>query len=400
MELAKAYEPKKVEDRIYKLWERSGFFNPDNLPGKKKNVKKFVVPIAPLNVTGEAHMGHALENTLLDILIRRERMKGKKVLWIPGTDHAGIATQNVVEKALKKEGKTRFDLGKEKFIERVWDWKEKYGNTILDQLKKLGLSCDWSRTRFTMDKDYIKAVETAFLHYYKKGWIYQKERTINWCSRCSTSLSDLELEYKEEPAQMYYIKYGPLTIATVRPETKLGDTAVAVNPKDKRYKKYIGQIIDIKTVMGPAKMKVIGDESVDMDFGTGAMKVTPAHDIHDFALGEKHKLEKKQVIGPDGRMTKLAGKYAGLTVMEARERVVEDMKKIGILEKVEPYIHNIARCYRCNNVIEPILSKQWFLKMDKLAEQAIKAVKSGQIKFIPKRWEKIYFAWLNNIQDW
>jgi len=400
MELAKAYEPKKVEDRIYKLWERSGFFNPDNLPGKKKNVKKFVVPIAPLNVTGEAHMGHALENTLLDILIRRERMKGKKVLWIPGTDHAGIATQNVVEKALKKEGKTRFDLGKEKFIERVWDWKEKYGNTILDQLKKLGLSCDWSRARFTMDKDYVKAVETAFLHYYKKGWIYQKERTINWCSRCSTSLSDLELEYKEEPAQMYYIKYGPLTIATVRPETKLGDTAVAVNPKDKRYKKYIGQIIDIKTVMGPAKMKVIGDESVDMDFGTGAMKVTPAHDIHDFALGEKHKLEKKQVIGPDGRMTKLAGKYAGLTVMEARERVVEDMKKIGILEKVEPYIHNIARCYRCNNVIEPILSKQWFLKMDKLAEQAIKAVKSGQIKFIPKRWEKIYFAWLNNIQDW
>ena len=399
--LSKTYEPKKVEGKIYNLWQKSGFLNPDKLPvAKRVKPERFVVPIAPLNITGEAHMGHALENTLLDILIRRGRMKEKKVLWLPGTDHAGIATQNVVEKELKKEGKARFDLGREKFIERVWDWRKKYGNIILDQLKKLGLSCDWSRTRFTMDRDYVKAVETAFLHYYKKGWIYQGEKTVNWCPRCSTSLSDLELEYKEEPAHLYYIRYGPLTIATVRPETKLGDTAVAVNPKDKRYKQYIGKIIDIETVLGPAKMKVIGDESVDINFGTGAMKVTPAHDIHDFELGEKHRLERKQVIGPDGKMTKLAGKYSGLTVTEARKRVIEDMKKINILAKVEPYIHNIARCYRCNAVIEPILSKQWFLKMDVLAKMAIEAVKSGKVKFIPKRWEKVYFDWLKNIKDW
>lgn len=398
MELSKAYEPKKVEDRIYRLWEKRGFFNPDKLPGKRKHSYTIVIP--PPNVTGELHMGHALNAVIQDILIRQKRMQGLKVLWLPGTDHAGIATQNVVEKQLKKEGKTRFDLGKEKFIERVWQWKEKYGDIILGQFKKLGASCDWSRTRFTMDKDYVKAIETTFLHYYKKGWIYQGERTVNWCSRCSTSLSDLELNYQEEPANLYYIKYGPLTIATVRPETKLGDTAVAVNPKDTRYKKYIGQTINIKTVLGPAKMRVIGDQSVDMNFGTGAMKVTPAHDIHDFELGEKHGLKKKQVIGPDGRMTKLAGKYAGLKVMEARNKVIEDMKKIGILEKVKPYTHNIARCYRCNTVIEPMLSQQWFLKMDKLAQSAVKAVKTGKVKFIPKRWEKIYFDWLKNIKDW
>ena len=398
MELEKAYDPKKVEDKIYGLWEKSGFFNPDKLPGKRK--KPYTIVIPPPNVTGELHMGHALNTVIQDILIRQKRMQGFKTLWMPGTDHAGIATQNVVEKQLKKQGKTRFDLGKEKFIEEIWRWKEKYGDIILGQLKKMGSSCNWSKTRFTMDKEYAKAVNAAFLHYQKKGWIYQKERTVNWCSRCSTSLSDLELEYKEEPAKMYYIKYGPLTIATVRPETKLGDTAVAVNPKDKRYKKYIGQRIDIQTVLGKARMKVIGDESVDMDFGTGAMKITPAHDIHDFEIGEKHKLEKKQVIGPDGKMTKLAGKYAGLKIIEARKKIVEDMEKVNILEKVEPYTHNIARCYRCNTIIEPILSKQWFLKMDKLAEIAIKAVKSGKVRFRPKRWEKIYFDWLNNIKDW
>jgi len=398
MELSKAYEPKKVENTIYQLWEKSGFFNPDKLPGKRK--KPYTIVIPPPNVTGELHMGHTLNTVIQDILIRQKRMQGFKTLWVPGTDHAGIATQNVVEKKLKKEGKNRFDLGRENFIEEVWLWKEKYGDIILQQLKRMGASCDWSRTRFTMDKDYAKAVETAFLYYKNKGWIYQGERTVNWCSRCSTSLSDLEVVYQEEPAHLYYIKYGPLTIATVRPETKLGDTAVAVNPKDKRYKKYIDKNIDIETVLGPARMKVIGDESVDTSFGTGAMKVTPAHDIHDFELGEKHKLEKKQVIGPDGKMTKLAGKYAGLTVMEARKRVVEDMKKIGILEKVESYTHNIARCYRCNTILEPMLSQQWFLKMDKLAKSAIKAVKQGKVKFVPKRWEKLYFDWLKNIKDW
>jgi len=398
IELDKVYNPKEVEDKIYQLWLKSGFLNPDKLPKRYK--KPYCIIAPPPNITGELHMGHALNVTIQDILIRWRRLQGYKALWLPGTDHAGIATQVVVEKELKKEGVSRFDLGPELFIEKVWQWKEKYGNLILEQFKKMGSSCDWSRTRFTLDQEYIKAVETAFLHYYKKGWIYQGEKTVNWCPRCQTSLSDLELVYQEEPAEFYYIKYGPLTIATVRPETKLGDTAVAVNPKDSRYKKYIGKIIEIKTVLGPAKMKVIGDKSVDMDFGTGAMKVTPAHDIHDFELGEKHGLEKKQVIGPDGRMTKLAGKYAGLTAMEARKQIVEDMKKIGILEKVEPYTHNIARCYRCNTIIEPILSKQWFLKMDKLAPKAMEPVRKGQIKFHPKSFEKSYFDWLKNIKDW
>lgn len=398
MKLSKTYNPKDVEDRIYKLWLKSGFFNPDKLPERHK--KPYTIVIPPPNVTGELHMGHALNAVIQDTLIRWKRMQGFKALWLPGTDHAGIATQNVVEKKLKKEGLTRFDLGRSKFIKEIWKWKDKYGDIILDQLKKLGCSCDWSKTRFTMDKDYSLAVKEAFLHYYKKGWIYRGKRVVNWCPRCYTSLSDLEVVYREEPAEMYYIKYGPITIATVRPETKLGDTAVAVNPKDPRYKKYIGKTIVIQTVLGKAKMKVIGDRSIDMSFGTGAMKVTPAHDLHDFEIGEKYKLEKKQVIGPDGQMTKLAEKYAGLTVMEARKQIVEDMKKIGILEKTEPYTHNIARCYRCNTVLEPILSKQWFLKMDKLAKMAEKPVKEGKIKFHPKSFEKPYFDWLKNIKDW
>ncbi|MBU4298491.1 valine--tRNA ligase [Patescibacteria group bacterium] len=398
MELLKAYEPKKVEDRIYKLWEKPGFFNPDKLP--KRHKKPYCIVLPPPNITGELHMGHGLNAVIQDILIRWKRLQGYKTLWLPGTDHAGIATQNVVEKKLKKEGKTRFDLGREKFIEMIWQWVEKYGDIILNQFKKMGASCDWSRIRFTLDKEYVKAVEAAFLHYYKKGWIYRGERTVNWCPRCSTGLSDLELEYKEELGNLYYIKYGPLIIATVRPETKLGDTAVAVNPKDPRYKKYIGKTIDIETVLGQAKIKVIGEESVDMNFGTGAMKVTPAHDIHDFEIGEKQGLERKQVIGPDGRMTKLAGKYAGLTVKEAREQIIADMKKIGILEKIEPYKHNVAHCYRCNKVIEPLLSQQWFLKMEKLAEMTIGAVKSGKVKFHPKRFEKIFFDWLRDIKDW
>ena len=398
MKLSKTYNPKEVEDRIYQLWTKSGFFNPDKLP--KKHKKPYTIVIPPPNVTGELHMGHALNAVIQDILIRWKRMQGFKTLWLPGTDHAGIATQNVVEKKLRKQGLTRFDLGREKFIKEVWKWKEKYGDIILNQFKKIGCSCDWSRTRFTMDKEYAETVKQAFLHYYKKGWIYQGERTVNWCPRCSTSLSDLEIVYKEKSAEMYYIKYGPITIATTRPETKLGDTAIAVNPKDKRYKKYIGKTITIKTVLGPAKMKVIEDKMVDMEFGTGAMKITPAHDILDFEIGERHGLERKQVIGPDGRMTKLADKYAGMTVAEARKQIVKDMEKIGILEKIEPYTHNSALCYRCDTVIEPILSKQWFLKMDELAKMAEKPVKQGKIKFHPKSFEKPYFDWLKNIRDW
>lgn len=399
-DLPPQYNPKDVEDKIYRIWEKSGFFNPDKLPPAKNRKKTFSIVVPPPNITGSLHMGHALNATIQDILIRKKRMAGYKTLWLPGTDHASIATQYVVEKELKKEGLTRHDLGKEKFMERVWQWKEKYGNIILEQFKKLGCSMDWSRTRFTMDPEYQEAVREAFWHYDKKGLVYQGERTVNWCVRCATSLSDLEVEYKEEDATMYYIKYGPLVIATVRPETKLGDTAVAVNPKDKRYNKYIGQELEIETVLGPAKMKVIGDEEVDMEFGTGAMKVTPAHDLHDYELSEKHGLAKKQVIGPNGRMTKLAGKYAGLKISEARKQIVEDMKTVGILLKTKPYKHNIAICYRCGSVLEPLLSKQWFLKMKELASLAVDAVKKKKVAFYPKRWEKIYFDWLKHVRDW
>ena len=401
-ELDKPYNPKEHEDKVYKLWEESGFFNPDHLQATsdKRQATSFCMVMAPPNVTGSLHIGHALEYTLSDVLVRFKRMRGFETLWLPGTDHAGIATQNVVEKDLKKQGLTRHDLGREKFLEKVWEWKEKYGHIIADQLKKLGVSADWSRARFTMDPEYQTAVKTAFVHYYSKGWIYQGERTVNWCPRCATSLSDLEVEYKEEDAEWYEIKYGPLVIGTVRPETKLGDTAIAVNPNDSRYKKYIGQELEIDTVLGPAKVKVIADPEVDMDFGTGAMKVTPAHDLHDFELAEKYGLDKKQVIGPDGKMTELAQKYAGLTAKEARQRIVQDLETKGLLVSRKPYQHRVAVCYRCSSVLEPILSKQWFLKMKDLAQSASDAVKNGQVKFHPENFAKTYLDWLNNIRDW
>jgi len=407
-EISKTYNPKETESRIYRLWEKSGFFNPDKLPRSKKIKEKFVVTIAPLNVTGEAHMGHALENSLLDILVRRERMLGKKVLWVPGTDHAGIATQNVVEKELKKEGKTRFDLGREKFTERVWQWVDKYGSIILDQLKKLGLSCDWSRTRFTMDKEYVRAVEKAFLHYYKKGWIYKGRRVINWCPRCQTSLSDLELEYKEEKSYLWYIKYplknpkqpkNYIAVATTRPETMLGDAAVAVNPKDKRYKSFIGERVILP--LAEREIPIIADILIDPDFGTGAVKITPAHDLTDYEIALRHKLPLLQVIDEKGRITKETPLlYQGLSIREARQKVVEDLEKIGLLEKTEDYSHQVPVCYRCGTLVELIPSEQWFLKMKELAKMAIKAVKNDKVEFIPKNFEKIYFNWLENIQDW
>ncbi len=402
MELAKAYDPKKVENRIYGLWEKSEFFNPDKLPGKRK--KPYTIVIPPPNVTGELHMGHALNAIIQDILIRQKRMQGFKALWVPGTDHAGIATQNVVEKQLKKQGKTRFDLGKEKFIAEVWQWKEKYGNIILNQFKKLGVSCDWSRTRFTMDKEYVKAVNTAFLHYQKKGWIYKGRRVVNWCPRCQTSLSDLELEYKEEKSHLWYIKYplkdkGHITVATTRPETMLGDTAVAVNANDKRYKNLVGKKVVLPLVN--REIPIIADRLVDAKFGTGAVKVTPAHDLNDYEIGLRHKLKMIQVIDEIGKMTKEAPlAYQTMKVLEAREKVVEDLEKLGLLEKTEDYTHQIPKCYRCSTTVELILSDQWFLKMDKLAKQAIKAVKSGKVRFRPKRWEKLYFDWLKNVRDW
>ena len=402
MQLEKAYDHKKVEDKIYQLWQKSNFFNPDKLPGTRKKAYTIVIP--PPNITGELHMGHALNATIQDILIRKKRMQGFKTLWLPGTDHAGIATQNVVEKKLKKEGRTRFDLGRKKFIESIWEWKQKYGNIILNQFKKLGVSCDWSRTRFTMDEKYAKSVDAAFLHYYKKGWIYRGERVVNWCPRCQTSLSDLELEYQEQKGSLWYIRYplknsrNYITVATTRPETMLGDTAVAVNPKDKRYKTFTG-----KTVILPIQDKeipIVEDRAVDPEFGTGAVKVTPAHDLTDWEIKERHKLEVIKVIDERGKMTKDSKICQGLTVFECREKVIGELQKNNFLVKTEEYDHSLPYCYRCHSLIEPIASKQWYLRMDELAKAAIAAVKEGKVKFIPKNFEKIYFDWLGQIKDW
>jgi len=387
MEISTAYNPKEVEDKIYKLWQESGFFNPDNLPGKRK--KTFTITVPPPNVTGILHMGHALNAAIQDILIRKKRMEGYLTLWLPGIDHAGIATQNVVEKDLKKQGISRHDLGKKKFLEKVWEWKEKYGHIILDQFKKLGSSMDWSRQRFTMDADYREAVKETFLHYYNKGLIYKAEKVISWCTRCATSLSDLELEYKEENSILYQIKYpfsdksGFIIVATTRPETMLGDAAVAVNPQDERYKNLAGMkvLLPIKN----REIPIIADRMIDLNFGTGAVKVTPAHDLLDAEIGQKNKLPIYKVIGQNGRMTKEAGeRYEGLKIDEARQKVLEELRKQNLLLKEEPYLHNIARCYRCNTIIEPLPSMQWFLKMPDLAKLAIKTVKSGKVKFHPK----------------
>jgi len=404
MELAKTYNPKEVEGRIYNLWEKSGFFNPDKL--KTKNKKTFTIVIPPPNVTGVLHIGHALNATLQDILIRWKRLQGFKVLWLPGTDHAGIATQVMVEKELKKEGKTRFDLGRQKFVERVLQWKEKYGDIILNQFKKLGCSLDWSRTRFTMDKEYSEAVKTAFLHYYKKGLIYQGERPINWCPRCQTSLSDLELEHKEEKGKIWYIRY-PLknqpqkfiVVATTRPETMLGDSAVAVNPKDSRYKNLVGQ----KAILPLAKreLPIVADKLVDRKFGTGAVKVTPAHDFLDYQIGLNHHLEIIKIIGETGKITEKApASYQNLPFLQAREKIIQDLESLGLIEKVEEFMHSVPYCSRCPTLIEILPSKQWFLKMEELAKEAKETVKKGKIKFHPKRFEKIYFNWLANVKDW
>lgn len=397
-ELPTQYEPKENEDKIYQLWEKSGYFNPDNLK-TKKTAKTYTIAIPPPNVTGELHMGHALNAFIQDVLIRWKRMQGFKTLWVPGTDHAGIATQNVVEKKLKKEGLNRHILGKEKFLEKIWEWREEYGDLILEQLKKMGSSCDWSRTAFTMDENYQDAVKAAFLHYYKKGWIYQGERVINWCVKCQTSLSDLELEHKEEKGHLWYIKYPQITVATTRPETMLGDTAVAVNPRDKRYKKLIGQKI-ILPLTG-REIPIIADRTIDPEFGTGAVKVTPAHSMADAEIALRNNLPAIQVINTLGKMTEKAGaRFEGLSVLDARQKVVEELEKEGLLEKTEDYLHQIPHCYRCDRAIEPLVSQQWFLKMDELAKVAMEAVKSGKVKFHPKRWEKVYFDWLDNIRDW
>ena len=407
--LEKAYSPKNVEDKIYKFWLETGFFNPDKLPGKRK--ESYCITIPPPNVTGSLHMGHALNATVQDILIRWKRLNGYKTLWIPGTDHAGIATEARVKKELLKEGKTKEELGRKEFIKRVWQWKERYGNIILDQFKKLGSSMDWSRTAFTMDEGYAKAVKKTFLHYHKKGWIYQKERPVNWCFKCKTSLSDLELEYKEQNSKLWYLKYPInekktktkkqeyIIVATTRPETMLGDTAVAVNPKDKRYKHLIGKSVILPLVR--REIPIIADRMVDIDFGTGAVKVTPAHDQKDYLMSLEHKLEMIKVIDEERKMTdKTPLNYRGLSVSQAREKIINDLNKLGSIEKIEEYTHQVPKCYRCSSIIEIIPSKQWFVRMDKLAKTALKEVKQGRVKFHPKRFEKTYFDWLSNIRDW
>ncbi len=400
----KAYDPKETEQTIYALWEQSGFFNPDNLP--QKNGKPFVVLLPPPNITGSLHMGHALNAVVSDILVRYHRMRGDDTVWLPGTDHAGIAAQNVVEKELKKEGTTRFALGREAFLARVWEWKKKYGDIIVGQLKTIGASCDWSRSRFTMDSAYAEAVRDAFIHYHEKGLLYRAYRTINWCTRCATGISDLEVEYEEGEGILYYLKYGPFVVATSRPETKFGDTALAVNPQDERYKKYIGTEVVITTLdttqegkTVTARLPVVEDDAVDRAFGTGVVKVTPSHDMADFEIGERHKLPMVQVIDARGKMTGV-GRFDGLKVAEAREKVVTELRVAGLVEREEKYMRNTAVCSRCSTVIEPLPSLQLFLKMERLAQATLEAARAGATSIIPANFREPYKAWLENIRDW
>ena len=395
------YDPQAVEEKWYKHWEESGFFHAAN----DKSKKPFSIVIPPPNVTGQLHMGHALDNTLQDVLIRFRRMQGNDTLWMPGCDHAGIATQIKVEEVLAKDGVSRYDLGREKFIERVWEWKHQYGSRITNQLKRLGASCDWDRERFTMDEGCSAAVREVFVSLYEKGLIYQGNRITNWCPRCNTALSDIEVEHEEKPGNLYYVRY-PLegktdeyvTVATTRPETILGDSGVAVNPDDDRYRHLVGQYL-ILPIVG-RRLPIVADEYVDPSFGTGAVKVTPAHDPNDFDMGLRHKLPEIIVISPTGTMTAEAGKYAGLDRYECRKALVADLKAQGYLVKIDEHLHAVGHCQRCATVVEPLVSKQWFVRMQPLAEPAIAAVTSGRIKFVPERFTKIYINWLENIRDW
>ncbi|MDI6799372.1 MAG: valine--tRNA ligase [Actinomycetota bacterium] len=399
-ELSKGYEPNDVESKWYEGWLKEGYFTAEADPSKES----FTIVIPPPNVTGSLHMGHALNNTIQDILIRKARMEGKAVLWLPGTDHAGIATQNVVEKELAKEGLTKEDLGRDGFIERVWKWKEEYGSTIIGQLKRMGCSCDWSRERFTMDELYSTAVKKVFVDLYQDGLIYRGNRIINWCPRCLTALSDIEVEHEDTEGYLWHIKYpvkgakDHITVATTRPETMLGDVAVAIHPDDPRYKKYIGATL-ILPVVG-REILVIADEAVEMGFGTGAVKVTPAHDMNDFEMGERHGLEMINIFTPNAKINEDGGAYLGLDRYSARKAILKDLEEAGFLDKSVSHSHTIGKCYRCHTVIEPYLSDQWFVKMRPLAEPAIEAVKEGRIVFSPRRWEKVYFDWMENIKDW
>jgi len=400
-ELPKVYDPNQVEDRIYKMWEEGKFFKPSG----NKDAKPFTIVMPPPNVTGQLHMGHAMDATLQDTLIRFKRMQGYDTLWVPGVDHAGIATQIKVEEELRvKEGLSRYDLGREKFLERVWDWKHKYGNRIVEQQKKLGASCDWDRAAFTMDETCSKAVREVFVSLYEKGLIYKGSRIINWCPNCVTALSDAEVEYVDKPGHLWHIRYplvdgtGEVVVATTRPETMLGDTGVCVNPNDERYKHIIG-----KKVLLPLMNKeipVVADDYAEMEFGTGCVKMTPAHDPNDFEVGLRHNLEVIRVLNDNGVVNELGGKYEGMDRYDARKAIVADLEEQGYLVKIEEHAHNVGTCYRCHKDVEPIISAQWFVKMKTLADEAIRSVNDGETKFVPERFTKNYMNWMNNIRDW
>src|SRR5881628_3486812 len=400
-EISKTYNPQDVEGRWYPWWESKGYFRAD---ASSPN-PPFVIVMPPPNVTGSLHMGHMLNDTVQDVIVRRKRMLGFNTLWLPGMDHAGIATQNVVEKELAKEGLTRHDLGREKFVERVWEWKQEYGGIILKQIRRIGASCDWSRERFTFDEGLSRAVREVFVRLYEEGLIYRGKRLINWCPRCQTALSDLEVIYEPLDAKLYYIRY-PLKgrggafveVATTRPETMLGDTAVAVNPKDERYAKYKGKAV-ILPLMN-REIPFIHDDLVDPAFGTGVVKVTPAHDPADFEMGQRHNLSKISVIGEDAKITAEGGPYSGLDRMEARKRVLADLEAQGLLARTEPFTHNVGHCQRCHTVVEPLLSTQWFVRIQPLAEPAVAAVEQGRTEFVPPKFANDYFAWMRNIRDW
>ena len=399
-ELAKQYDPKNVEDRIYQTWLDGNYFHAEPDPEKKP----YTIVIPPPNITGQLHMGHALDNTLQDILIRFRRMQGYDTLWLPGTDHASIATEAKIVAAMKEEGITKEDIGREGFLKRAWEWKAQYGGRIIEQLKKMGSSCDWERERFTLDEGCSKAVREVFCNLYEKGLIYRGERIINWCTHCKTSISDAEVEYEEHDGNFWHFKYpfkdgsGSIEVATTRPETIPGDTAVAVHPDDERYKDVIGKTVVIPVI--GREIPVVADTYAKMDKGTGAVKITPAHDPNDFEVGLRNNLPVINVMTDDGFMNEKAGKYAGMNLMECRKAIVKDLTDAGALVKIEPTKHEVGSCYRCHTVVEPRVSKQWFVKMKPLAEPAIKAVKDGKTKFIPERFDKIYFNWMENIRDW
>ena len=399
-ELLKAYEPKEVERRIYDFWMQGGYFHAEPDPEKKP----YTIVIPPPNITGQLHMGHALDETMQDILIRWKRMQGYSALWLPGTDHASIATEAKIVEAMRKEGITKDDIGREGFLKRAWEWKEKFGGRIIEQLKLLGSSCDWDRLRFTMDEGCSQAVRHVFVKLYEKGLIYRGERIINWCPNCRTAISDAEVDFEEKEGSFWHLRYpladgsGFIELATTRPETMLGDTAVAVHPEDERYRGLVGKKVVLPLV--GKEIPIIADEYVEMDFGTGVVKITPAHDPNDFEVGRRHNLPVLNVMDDGGIINENGGKYAGMPALEARKQIVKDLDAGGFLIKIEPIKHNVGTCCRCHTVVEPRVSTQWFVKMEPLAEPAVNVVKEGKIKFIPERMDKIYYNWMENIKDW